>query len=532
VKEGVGRHSAILKAIDDAEDMEAIDASPKTKSNGAEGASSGSRRKKPVARDRLLSLFSDVDLFLDEAGEVYASIFMDDHRENYSLRSRQVRRAIAGKYFLQTGSCIGATAIDDVIQVLEFGAIKHSRTYPVFRRVGHLYGELIYLDLCDPKWRAVEISKSGWRITTEPPVKFVRDSNALPLPEPEPGAMIEELRAFTNVRNDDDFTLLLSFLLMCFRPDEPCPPLLVSGEQGSGKSNLCRIVRSLIDPHVALIRRPPKDERDLAAAISNNFMPVLDNVSSVPHWLSDAIAAAVTGAGFAARALYSDDEERVILAKPRMVLNGIPDLTGSADLADRSIFLNLPTIEATERKPERSFWEMFERARPKILGALCDAVSVGLSRIGTLQLDEFPRMADFCAWVEACAPGIGLEPGDFSRAFNTNRKKLVEMAIEADPVAMAVRDFMVDRIHPWEGTASELLDLLNSRVSAHNQKSKFWPSSSTAMGSRLRRAAPGLRDHHKIDVASKHSGSRVLRLSFLSDVKKHSEDKRSTGTES
>jgi hypothetical protein len=58
---------------------------------------------------------------------------------------------------------------------------------------------------------------------------------------------------------------------------------------------------------------------------------------------------------------------------------------------------------------------------PEILAALFDGVASGLHRWDDIKLDNPPRMADFTCWVEACAPGLGREPGEFLQAYQENR---------------------------------------------------------------------------------------------------------------
>ena len=52
---------------------------------------------------------------------------------------------------------------------------------------------------------------------------------------------------------------------------------------------------------------------------------------------------------------------------------------------------------------------------------------------------------------------------------------------------------MIDEVKAWQGTASELLDKLNFRVSDQTKRSDQWPKAPNALSNRLRRAAPGLR---------------------------------------
>jgi putative DNA primase/helicase len=109
------------------------------------------------------------------------------------------------------------------------------------------------------------------------------------LPEPVGGGMIEELRNFLNVRSDDDFKLVVAWLVAALRERGPYPVLVVNGEQGTGKSVFSRLVRSLVDPNAAPIRAVPKDDRDLVVSASNSWVLAFDNLSGVPAWFADAL---------------------------------------------------------------------------------------------------------------------------------------------------------------------------------------------------------------------------------------------------
>jgi hypothetical protein len=101
-------------------------------------------------------------------------------------------------------------------------------------------------------------------------------------------------------------------------------------------------------------------------------------------------------------------------------LNGIEDVIGRSDLADRAIFLTLGPIEEEQRRSKTELWPEFELARPRISGALLDAAANGLRAVGSVQLAELPRMADFALWATACETGLWLA-GTFARAYTANR---------------------------------------------------------------------------------------------------------------
>jgi hypothetical protein len=178
-------------------------------------------------------------------------------------------------------------------------------------------------------------------------------------------------------------------------------------------------------------------------------------------------------------------------ARP-ILLNGIEDVIGRPDLADRAIFLTLPPIADRRRRSERQFWRDFEVARPRVLGSLLDAAACGLRHLPGIHLEQLPRMADFALWATACE--IAFWPtGRFARAHQANRRAAIEDLIDADPVAARVRQIMADR-STWIGSASDLLrqgaDLADHSLS---RGGPAWPNNPRELAGRLRRAQTFLR---------------------------------------
>src|SRR5262249_3125598 len=141
----------------------------------------------------------------------------------------------------------------------------------VHTRVAEHQGN-IYLDLADADWRAIEITPAGWQIVEQPPVRFRRTTGRLPLLEPKPGGTVKLLRPFVNCASDAGFRAVVAWLVGCLRPGRPFPVLSLRGEQGSAKTFLAKLLRSLIDPNKAPMRRPPRDDRDLIIAATNGWV--------------------------------------------------------------------------------------------------------------------------------------------------------------------------------------------------------------------------------------------------------------------
>jgi hypothetical protein len=453
-----------------------------------ENGNTGGRR--PTQADMLVDLAQSAKLFHTADGTGFADLDINGHRETWPIRAKGFRRWLAHRFFQSTQGAPSSEAMQSALNVIEAEAHFDAPERVVNVRVGGL-DERLYLDLGDATWRAVEIEDTGWRVIDDPPVRFRRAAGMQPLPVPVAGGSIEVLRSFLNVQSDNDFVLVVTWALAVLRNRGPYPVIVLSGEQGSAKSTFSAILRSLLDPNTAPLRALPREDRDLFIAASNGHVLAFDNVSGLPAWISDTLCRLATGGGFAVRQLYTDQDEVLFDAARPVILNGIEEFVTRPDLADRALFLMLQPIPEEHRRPEQELWAAFDAERPQVLGALLDAVAVGLKRLPETRLEKLPRMADFALWATACETALW-PTGTFWSAYCGNRDEAVEGVIDADPIATAVRAVMATRTM-WTGTASDLLGALAEVVGERVAKSKTWPDGARALAGRLRRAATFLR---------------------------------------
>ena len=439
---------------------------------------------------QLVELGAAAELFHDPDGEAYARFDVDGHREVSGVRSRHFRRWMARLFYLTAGKAPSSQAMQDAIGVLEGRAIFEGTERTVYVRVAG-QDDKIYIDLCNEPWQVIEVSNFGWRLLDESPVMFRRAKAMLSLPVPTLGGSLDELRALVHM-DDDEWTLFVAWLVAAYRPTGPYPILDVQGEHGSGKSTACRMARALVDPNTSMLRSEPREPRDLMISSKNGWVIALDNLSAIQAWQSDCLCRLATGGGFSTRTLYENDEETIFDAQRPVIINGIDEVATRADLLDRCLMINLPRMEQDQRRPEAELWSTFDRARPRILGALLSAVSAALANIATTKLTELPRMADFALWVTAAESALGFTPGQFMAAYAANRDSGNEMALESSPIGRVLVDF-IDQCGSWTGTMSELLDELERRLNERATQQKSWPKSAASLGSTIKRLAPNLR---------------------------------------
>lgn len=461
--------------------------------------------------DILVNLAGAAQLFRAPDGTAFADRPIGEHRETWAVQSKRFRHWLTARFYRQTGGAPSPEALRSALSVIEAKARLDGPERPVFVRVGAHQGSL-YLDLGDAAWRAVQIDATGWRVVEKPPVRFRRPVGLEELPEPVRGGSIDALRSFLNVRSEGDFVLAVAWVLAALRGTGAYPVLVLTGEQGATKSTFSRVLRALVDPNLAPLRALPREERDLFIAATNGHVLAFDNLSGLPSWLSDAFCRIATGAGFAVRQLYTDQDEVLFKAARPVILNGIEDVVTRSDLADRALLLTLEPIPEECRRTEADFWKAFEAERPRILGVLLDALVEGFRQHATTHLPRLPRMADFALWASACETALWPR-GTFWSAYSRNRDEALEDVIEADAVASSLRTLMEGRIE-WSGTASDLLRALATVMGEGGTRGSNWPRSPRALSSRLRRAAPLLRKLG-IDVCFEREGrarTRMIRI--------------------
>ncbi len=443
----------------------------------------------PSAATRLVEMaLEDFELRLATDGTVFA-VPTDGAPLTYPLRGGKVslRAALARRYFAATGGAASQQALADALLVLE-GHGQERDPEPVELRVAERDG-VHWLDLGTPTGEAVRLTAGGWEVTGWGVPMFRRTTLTGPLPKPSPGGDLNTLWSLVNV-DPKDRPLLLAWLVAALLPAVPHPIVALLGEQGTGKTTAGKVLSLLVDPSPAPARKAPRDSDAWVTAASGSWVVTLDNLSTVPDWLSDTLCRAVTGDGDVRRQLYTDGQLVVFAFRRCIVVTGIDLGAVRGDLADRLLPIDLRLISDDDRLEEQEFWPQWQELHPQLLGGLLDLTASVLAVLPSVELATKPRMADYARVLAAVDQVLGTS-GLIRYADRAG--SLAVDSLTGDPFVTAMGEVLTE---VFEGTSAELLTAVTPTVIPGEdawRAPKGWPASARQVTTVLKRQAPVMR---------------------------------------
>jgi hypothetical protein len=475
----------------------------------------------------LMNLMGNTELFTSQNDEPFASIEVNEHFENWAIDSKTFRDWVGRRFYNTHKKIASENAVKEALSTLAGKARFDGQQKQVYIRRAELDGA-IYLDLVDDDWQVIKITSDGWKIISDCPVKFRRTRGMKPLPLPVRGGSLNELNKFLNIYGDD-LVLVKAWLMTTLKAEIPYPILVFASQQNCGKSTSANVLCNMVDPNLAELVSKPRSEEDLFVSVTNRLVVAIDNLSYISDNFSDSLCRIATGGAFTKRKNYSDSDETILIAKNPLIITGIGDIATRGDLLSRSIIIHLPTL--TERVSETDFWKDFKDAQPKILGALLDLISEGLKNFPDVEVENCEaRMLDFVKFGTAVEKSLGLEKGGFVLLCNRNYENANKIALENNPVAIIIFQFMENQ-NEWLGTSSELLAQIFPYTDEVTKRNPLFPQNPQRLSNILDRLAPGfLLDGIKIDKGDhlREGGTGNRRIKITKAVNSSSQSSHSS----
>ncbi len=392
------------------------------------------------------------------------------------LDGKTFKQELSALYHDDSGRVANGNAVNEAVATFS-GFANRAEREEVFFRCADL-GDRIVLDLGDTTGNVVEITAQGFNVLDVSPVVFRRSETLGVLARPTT-PNLEHFRSL--VPADDESFRMVVLWLVASHFDLPRPILFPQASQGAGKTTLVRWLKRLTDPSPAEVNPLPRDEKHWKTLATNSHVIVLDNVSRLEAWVSDAFCRAVTGDGAIERTLYSDNTPSVYSFKRALVLTSIHLASLRGDFTERLLPVTLQRIPDDERRPERELEATFQAHVGETTAELYRLTAGVLAQLHTVQLERPPRMADFARIATALDNVTGW---DTFNTYTTRAKELVADVAYNDEVGRLIIGLASEITRSTTYTAQELLNVLREPARLPTMSNDF-PRNAQQLGTRL-----------------------------------------------
>jgi hypothetical protein len=448
--------------------------------------SSATGTSRPV--EFLRDLPKKTGVFIGQNGIPYATMTDAPNRYALAVGSRALNNFIR-KEALKAGLALKNKDISEINDVLKAHAEMAGIVKNVFYRSAPIDGG-VQLDVGDDQHTRISITAGKVETVTEDSeVIFFRTAASQPLALPAELGNIKLLKKYLNMR-DEAAVLFIAWLTYTIAHPKVATSkfliLVLMGNQGSGKSLLCRLILRLLDPSMIGIQVMPSNVKDLAIAAQNAHVLCYDNLRDIKQWMADILCIAATGGSMASRQLYTDADLQVIYLHVALVLNGIHSFIDQPDLAQRCLPLQLITLPEGNRKSEVQLEKELLGDLPSIMRGLYELIASIFTHLPSVQVTNPERMIDFVYWLAAFEAAQGVPTGVYQTAYSDALQQGQLDSLLDNPLAAAVIQFAEDYDDDeWEGTPADFLARLNLITSNGTQRSRDWPQNPIALSKRL-----------------------------------------------
>jgi hypothetical protein len=469
------------------------------------------------------NLPSQLEPFLVEDGSVYVSC--TDRANSYAVGVRSPQcQAIIIQFAAEHGVTLSKPERLELTEKLETYAVLQKTIKPIWYRVAP-YGKGVEIDVGDEQHTRVRITPGTVElIVAGSDTLFVRSPVTKSIVLPADHGDFNLLRKYVPNLDFFDFLILVGWLTYTIaHPKVESTKyviLVLDGGQGSGKSVLCNIIGSLIDPSAVGTQLLHSNSKDLAIAAKNSHVLMFDNIRSFTPAMSDILCVASTGGAISSRTLYTNDGQSVMRLHVSMVLNGIHPFISQSDLAQRCLPITLEPLSPSARISEKQLIANFQNDLPVIQRGLYNLTASIMQHLPNAEILYPERMLDFSHWLAALELALD-HPKDKLGAIQQHYSEALKQgqlsSLQDNLLGSALFDFVESlESNRWSGSPTELHKELTDHVLPPITKSRDWPQNPIAMSKRLHPLQPALLSQN-INLSFTRGKSRTITISKIKD---------------
>lgn len=351
----------------------------------------------------------------------------------------------------------------------------------------------LYVDLGTPKWDCIKVSGGDWEIVPASPVPFLRGSGIQPFYFPQRGGSVDLLRKYINYGSEEQFKLIVAFMVCALDKKKEYPILSITGVSRSGKTTLTNIINSLIQGIGAENAQiMPNSIRDIGVTARNNWLVSFENISSLSFKVSDALCQLSTGFTLRERKLYYNGEEFGYTVYRPVILNGINNVISRNDLMRRAINIRLPQMEDADVENKELIMDEFEQDAPLILGALLSAVAYARANRRRSSRKPSGGLVSMCDFIESASPSLGWKEGEFVDMYDTMLNEMRRVGMENDLLTRKLVDIVEQNGGCFVGCHEEFMEQIEVHWRSKYRGEDWFPKTPQRFANHLDRVSPDM----------------------------------------
>lgn len=442
------------------------------------------------------NLHQKIRLIRNHAGKAYAIIQEGGNPYALAIRSKKLN-AIISELARRDGNNLNRKDLVEINDLLEGYVEQYGETAEVWLRVASIEGG-IEIDLGDDAHTRVRITPGEVKIVESgSDVIFCRTATTKPMAMPGLIGDRKLLNKYLNM-SAQEIVLLTAWISYTLAHPKVAsskyPILVLQGNEGSGKSSLCKnVLIRIIDPSELGVQVFPNNAKDLAIAGQNAHVLCFDNLRSFKTNMADMLCIAATGGTITTRQLYTDADQEAIRLHVALILNGIHSFIDTPDLSQRCLPIHLIALDNANRKSENDLVSELEADLPAIMCYLFNLIASIFKHLPNVEITDPERMIDFVAWLAAMEKEDDAPPGAYQGLYSETLKQGQLDTLMDNPLAAAIIEFMDDfHGNSCSDTPTNLLKKLNFCVDRGTQLSRDWPQNPIALSKRIAGLQAGL----------------------------------------
>jgi len=467
-----------------------------------------------------LNLPEKIGLTHGQNSKAYVVINNAGNIRAHEVGSKKANNLIRQIYATEEGKILRRSALNEVNEYLQDYAEMALKKENIWYRVAPIQNG-IEIDLGDDGHTNIQVLPSQVIITNNnSQVLFNRPPNMRPFESPYSQGDLSLINKYLNL-SDADTLLIIAWLSYTLAhpkyPSSNYVHLILGGDQGSGKTTMCRFIQELLDPSTIGVQSFPTNPKDLGIAAEQSHVLFYDNMRSIKQSMADSLCIASTGGNMTTRQLYTNDGMHALNLHCPVVMNSLHPIINQPDLAQRSLPLTLKRITGSNRKAESELVKKFHEDLPMIFRGLLDLISNIFTHLPATEPTNPERMYDFSHWLAAMEKVNAMPCGVYQSAYSHVLQDAMLDSLLDNPLAEAIIAFADNMdASTWSDTPSRLLTELNMSIDIRTQRSSDWPSNAISLSKRLISMKGGLLSQG-IEVIFTRGKNRQITITRMED---------------